>query len=119
MSLAAHAAGVPPIDGIFADFRDEAGLRADTREARRCGFAGKMLIHPAQIAPVHAAFAPTSEEVEHARKIVAAFARARAAGSGVAVVDGTMVDRPVVLRAERVLAAAARGGHAPGAAGIR
>jgi citrate lyase subunit beta/citryl-CoA lyase len=119
VSLAAHAAGALPIDGIFADFRDEAGLRADTDEARRHGFAGKMLIHPAQIAPVHAAFAPTPEEVEHARAVVAAYAQARAAGSGVAVVDGAMVDRPVVLRAERVLAAAERGGRAPGSAGHR
>ncbi len=105
VSVAAHAAGAEPIDGIFADFRDEAGLRADAEAARRLGYTGKMLIHPAQIAPVHAVFAPTADEVEHARRVVAAFEDARAAGSGVAVVDGTMVDRPVVLRARRVLAA--------------
>jgi len=108
VSLAAHAAGAEPIDGIFADFRDEAGLRADAGEARRLGYAGKMVIHPAQIAPVHEAFSPTSEEAERARRVVAAFEDARAAGSGVAVVDGTMVDRPVFLRAQRVLAIAGR-----------
>lgn len=108
VSVAAHAAGAEPVDGIFADFRDEAGLRADAQEARRLGYTGKMLIHPAQIVPVHAVFAPSAEEVEHARRVVAAFEDARAAGSGVAVVDGAMVDRPVFLRAERVLAAAGR-----------
>lgn len=105
VALAARAAGADPIDGIFADFRDETGLRADAGEARRLGYAGKMLIHPAQIGPVHAVFSPTLDEVEHARRVVAAFDEAREAGSGIAVVDGAMIDRPVALRAERVLAA--------------
>jgi len=105
VSVAAHAAGIDPIDGIFADFRDDAGLRTDALEARRLGYAGKMLIHPSQIAPIHAAFTPTVEEVEHAGRVVAAFQNARGAGSGIVVVDGAMVDRPVFLRAERVLAA--------------
>lgn len=108
VSLAAHAAGIDPIDGIYADFRDEAGLRADTAAARRLGYAGKMLIHPAQIAPVHEVLAPTAEEVERSRRIVAAFDEARAAGSGVTVVDGAMVDLPVALRAQQVLERARR-----------
>src|SRR3989442_1500789 len=67
VSLAAHAGRVEPLDGIYADFRDAAGLAADTRSARALGYTGKMVIHPAQIAPVHAVFAPSPAEVDHAR----------------------------------------------------
>jgi citrate lyase subunit beta / citryl-CoA lyase len=109
VSLAAHAAGVDAVDGIYAAFRDERGLRADTAEARRVGYTGKLLIHPAQIAPVHDVLAPTAEEVDRARRIAAAFAEAQARGEGIAVVEGAMVDRPVAVRAGRVLAVAARG----------
>lgn len=109
VSLAAHAAGVDAIDGIFADFRDADGLAHDTMEARRLGYTGKTLIHPAQIPPVHRMFAPGPDEITKARRIVEAFERGEAAGSGIVVVDGAMVDRPVVLRARRVLALAARG----------
>jgi len=108
VSVAAHAAGVDAVDGIYADFRDADGLRADTGAARALGYTGKLLIHPAQVAPVHAAFAPEPGEVEQARKIVAAFEAAEAGGSGIVVVDGAMVDRPVVLRARRTLAIASR-----------
>lgn len=108
VSLAAHAAGVDPVDSIYAAFGDEPGLRQDLTEARRLGFTGKLVIHPAQIAPVHEAFAPIQEEVDRARRIVAAFEDAQARGEGIAVVDGAMVDRPVALRAERVLARSAR-----------
>jgi citrate lyase subunit beta/citryl-CoA lyase len=72
------------------------------------GYTGKMVIHPAQIATVHAAFAPTQAEVDKARRITMAFAEAQDRGLGVVVVDGAMVDRPVVWRAQRVLALAAR-----------
>jgi len=109
VSLAAHAGRVEPLDGIYADFRDAAGLQADSRSARALGYTGKMLIHPAQIAPVHAVFAPSPAEVDHARRVVAAFEEAQARGEGIAVVDGAMVDRPVVLRAARILAIAGRG----------
>lgn len=108
VSLAAHAAGVDPLDGIYADFRDVEGLRADTASARMLGYMGKMVIHPSQVLPVNAAFAPSSAEADHARRILAAFEEAQARGAGIAVVDGAMVDRPVVLRAQRVLAIAAR-----------
>lgn len=109
VSLAAHAAGVEPLDGIYADFRDLEGLRADTISARALGYTGKMVIHPTQIGTVHIAFAPSAADVDRARRIVAAFEEARARGTGIAVVDGAMVDRPVVLRAQRTLAIAARG----------
>lgn len=110
VGLAAHAAGVDAIDGIFADFRDEAGLVADTAAARRLGYTGKTVIHPAQIAPVHRVLAPAADEIAKARRIVDAFERAEAAGSGIVVVDNAMVDRPVAVRAQHVLARAARGG---------
>jgi citrate lyase subunit beta/citryl-CoA lyase len=110
VSLAAHAAGVEAIDGIFADFRDEPGLVADTDEARRLGYTAKTLIHPAQIGPVHRVFAPGPDEVAKARRIVDEFTRGEAAGSGIVVVDGAMVDRPVAVRAQRLLARAARFG---------
>jgi len=109
VSLAAHAAGAEPIDGIFADFHDLPGVREDAAQARCLGYTGKMLIHPAQVAPVHEAFAPTPDDVAHARRVIDAFEAAAALGSGVAVVDGAMIDRPVVLRAQRVLAIAGRG----------
>lgn len=110
VSLAAHAAGVEAIDGIFADFRDEVGLLADAAEARRLGYTAKTVIHPAQIASVHGVLAPAADEVAKARRIVEAFERAEAAGSGIVVVDNAMVDRPVAVRAQRVLARAARAG---------
>ncbi|HEV2286224.1 MAG TPA: HpcH/HpaI aldolase/citrate lyase family protein, partial [Steroidobacteraceae bacterium] len=72
-------------------------------------FCGKLAIHPDQVAPINAAFTPTEEERAHARRVVAAFAAA--AGAGVASLDGQMIDRPHLLQAQRVLAAArARGG---------
>jgi citrate lyase subunit beta/citryl-CoA lyase len=108
VALAAHAAGVEPLDGIFADFRDEPGLVADTEEAKRLGYTGKTLIHPAQIAPVHRVLAPGPDEIAKARRIAEAFAQAEAGGSGIVVVDGAMVDRPIAVRAQRVLARAAR-----------
>lgn len=109
VAASARAAGVEAVDGIYADFHDEPGLRADTARAKRAGFTGKMVIHPAQIVPVHEVMAPTPEEVAWAQRVVAAFEEGRRVGSGVVVVDGAMVDRPVVLRARRVLDLASRG----------
>src|ERR1051325_5115376 len=69
----AVAAGVQPVDGVFADFRDEAGLRDEAEAARREGFTGKLAIHPAQVAVINAAFMPSAEELHHAAAVVAAF----------------------------------------------
>jgi citrate lyase subunit beta/citryl-CoA lyase len=107
ISVAAHAARVDAVDGIYADFRDADGLRADALVVRRMGYTGKMVIHPAQVAPVHATFSPTPAEVDHAQRVVTAFEEAQARGAGIAVVDGAMVDRPVVRRAQRILRIAA------------
>ncbi|HEX4387305.1 MAG TPA: CoA ester lyase [Steroidobacteraceae bacterium] len=105
--VTAAAIGVAAIDGVHADFRDAAGLARELQEARRDGFTGKLAIHPEQIAPINAAFTPTESELEHARRVVEAFAAA--AGSGVASLDGRMIDRPHLVQAQRLLAAA-RGG---------
>ena len=97
----AVAAGVQPVDGVFADFKDEAGLRAEAEAARREGFTGKLAIHPAQAPVINAAFTPSSEELRHAEEIVAAFEAHPDAG--VLSVGGRMVDRPHLVQARRVL----------------
>ena len=97
----AVAAGVQPVDGVFADFRDEAGLTAEARAAAREGFTGKLAIHPDQVGPINAAFTPSADDVAHARAIIAAFEADPSAG--VLSVDGKMVDRPHLLQAQGVL----------------
>lgn len=97
----AVAAGVQPVDGVFADFRDDDGLRDDAMAASREGFTGKLAIHPAQVPVINAAFTPSIEEVRHAAEIVAAFEAHPDAG--VLSVGGKMVDRPHLVQARRVL----------------
>jgi citrate lyase subunit beta/citryl-CoA lyase len=103
----AVAAGVQPVDGVFADFRDDAGLRSEAEAARREGFTGKLAIHPAQVAVINAAFSPSPEELAHAREVVAAFAAQPDAG--VLSVGGKMVDRPHLKQARAVLSRAHQG----------
>ena len=100
----AVAARVQPVDGVFADFRDEDGLIAEARAAAREGFTGKLAIHPGQVAPINAAFTPTTDEIAHAQEIVAAFAADPSAG--VLSVDGRMIDRPHLIQAQALLARA-------------
>ena len=100
----AVAAGVQPVDGVFADFKDTAGLSAEARAAAREGFTGKLAIHPDQVGPINAAFTPSAAEIAHATAIVAAFAADPSAG--VLSVDGRMVDRPHFTQAEALLARA-------------
>jgi citrate lyase subunit beta/citryl-CoA lyase len=102
----AVAAGVQPVDGVFADFRDDEGLREEAEAARREGFTGKLAIHPAQVAVINAAFTPSTEEVQSAEEIVAAFEAHPDAG--VLSVGGRMVDRPHLVQARRVLERATR-----------
>jgi citrate lyase subunit beta/citryl-CoA lyase len=98
----AAAAEVQPVDGVFADFRDEAGLIAEARAAASEGFTGKLAIHPAQVGAINAAFTPSAEEISHAEAIIAAFEAQPDAG--VLSVAGRMVDRPHLVQARRVLA---------------
>ena len=102
----AVAAGVQPVDGVFADFKDEKGLKREAEAARREGFTGKLAIHPAQVGVINAAFTPSADEVKHAQAIVAAFDAQPDAG--VLSVGGRMVDRPHLVQARRVLDRAAR-----------
>jgi citrate lyase subunit beta/citryl-CoA lyase len=100
----AVAAGVQPVDGVFADFKDDAGLEREARAAASEGFTGKLAIHPGQVAIINAAFTPSAAEVAHAEAIIAAFGADPEAG--VLSVGGRMVDRPHLLQAQGVLARA-------------
>ncbi|WP_367714526.1 CoA ester lyase [Nitratireductor sp. GISD-1A_MAKvit] len=102
--LAAAAAGVPAIDTVFPDFSAPKAFARDCKLAARDGFVAKMAIHPAQVAPINATFAPSAEEVEEAHAIVEAFLKAGKAG--VVNIGGRMYDRPHLALAERVLARA-------------
>ena len=106
--LDSAAAGIrPPFDIVHLDVKDDAGLEEECRLARSLGFRGKMCIHPAQIPVVNRVFAPTADEIEWARRVVEGFEQAVSEGRGVFGLEGTMVDRPVVERARRVLVEAA------------
>jgi citrate lyase subunit beta/citryl-CoA lyase len=109
LSLAAAAAArVQAIDTVYPDFRDPAGLREESLEARRDGFTAKMAIHPAQIAVLNDVFTPPDDAIATARAVVAAFAANPSAG--VVAIDGVMYDRPHLTRAERLLARVKPGG---------
>ena len=101
--VAARAAGIDCIDTVFSDVNNEEALVRETQAIRQLGFDGKSVINPRQIKPVHRVFSPTHEEIIKARRILSASEEAAARGSGVVALDGKMIDRPVVLRAERTL----------------
>jgi citrate lyase subunit beta/citryl-CoA lyase len=108
--FAAHAADVDAIDTVHTGFRDLARLAIECDAARRDGFTAKLAIHPAQVPVINAAFTPSAASIEHARRIVAAFAESP--GAGVLTLDGEMIDLPHLKRAERVLARAGAAGTA-------
>ena len=97
----AVAARVQPVDGVFADFRDEDGLRSEAEAARREGFTGKLAIHPSQVPIINAAFTPSADDIAEAEAVAAAFEAHPEAGT--VSVDGRMVDRPHLEQARRVL----------------
>jgi citrate lyase subunit beta/citryl-CoA lyase len=99
--LTAVAARVQPMDTVFVNFRNDAALTQEAREAARDGFTGKIAIHPAQVGIINAAFTPSTQEIARAERIVAVFADASA--TGVASLDGEMLDRPHLVRAQRLL----------------
>lgn len=106
MVLASRLARItPPIDGVTPSTDDLARIEGDSQRAKRMGFGGKLCIHPKQIPAVKAAFMPTSEEIEWARKVIAAD---QASQGGAVKLDGRMIDRPVVLLAQRTLAIAGK-----------
>ncbi len=104
--LMAAAAGIAAYDTTDIEFRDVAAVERRAQASRRDGFVGKLAIHPAQLAPIHTAFTPTSDEVTWARRVVELMSAA--GGQGAVALDGRMIDRPHVKQAERILAALER-----------
>jgi citrate lyase subunit beta/citryl-CoA lyase len=103
VATACAAFGLQAFDGPYADFHDAAGLAAEAQYARAIGFKGKYVIHPNQVETVNRLFTPADEEVEEARKVLAAYEEAVAAGHGSVEVDGKMVDTPVARRAQALI----------------
>ncbi len=104
--LAARAAGISIVDGVSLDLQDEEGFRQSCIQGAELGFDGKTLIHPKQLDAANEAFAPSPAAVERAHKMIAAFEEARAAGKGVVVVDGKLVENLHVAEAKRLVALA-------------
>ena len=102
--LAARGHGLAILDGVHLDLNDEEGFALACRQGRELGFDGKTLIHPKQIEPANLAYAPSLEEIEHARKVIAAHAEAVAAGKGMVLVDGKLIEGLHVENARRLLA---------------
>ncbi len=105
---AAAAAEIQSLDTPFTDANNEEGLQADTEQAKKLGFKGKLAINPRQIDSIHEVFNPSEQELEWAIDVIAAIRQAEKEGSGVASLHGKMVDAPIVARAERVLQLAKR-----------
>ncbi len=105
--LAARLAGKVILDGVYNDIKDPDGFAAECLQGRQMGFDGKTLIHPSQLEPCNAAFAPSEAEIEQARRIITAFEEAEAEGKGVVTVDGRMVENLHVDNSRRILAVAA------------
>ncbi|WP_120499535.1 CoA ester lyase [Roseovarius sp. EL26] len=104
--MAARAARIVAVDGVYNRFRDGDGLKAECEQGRDLGFDGKTLIHPAQIEITNTAFAPTNSEIELAERQIAAYEESQASGQGIAVVDGQIVENLHVVAAKRILAKA-------------
>jgi citrate lyase subunit beta/citryl-CoA lyase len=104
--FAARAAGIMPLGfvGTVAEFHDLDDFRETVRRSRRIGFLGASVIHPSQVAILNEEFRPGAAEIDHATRVVAAYYKALAEGVGAVTVDGKMIDVPVVLRAQEVLA---------------
>lgn len=101
--FAARAAGIAVLDTVFADVNDDEGFRREVETIKQLGFDGKSVINPRQIAPVVEIFTPTAKEIEHAERVVEAIKEAEEKGLGVISLNGKMIDKPVVDRAQRVL----------------
>jgi len=103
---AAREAEIAAIDTVYSDVDNEEGLRAEVEHIKQLGFDGKSVINPRQIPVVNDIYAPTAEEIQNAKEVIWAIEEAEARGSGVVALDGQMIDKPIVERAERVIAMA-------------
>ena len=104
----AASVGVDAVDVPYLDLDDLEGMKIQARQARDLGFSGKGAIHPKQIADLNEVFTPSAEEVARARKVVAAF---EDANTGLVVVDGKLIEKPVVREMQRILSVADRAGR--------
>ncbi len=111
--MGAKAAGVQASDTVWSDIDDVEGLRRSTEFGKSLGFDGKGAIHPSQIEVIHEVYNPTSEEIEYAKKVVAAYEEAKAKRLGVVALGRKMIDTPIVARAQRILKLARKAGLLP------
>ena len=103
VALAARLAGVPALDQVVIDYSDDARFNREAERARSLGYSGKLCIHPNQVTLANAAFTPSEDEVAWARGVLAAAEKAAAEGAGVISYEGTMVDAPILVRAQALL----------------
>ncbi len=108
--LHAKAVGIQAIDSPYVHYQNIDGLLAETEQAQYMGFTGKLAIHPGQVGTIQAVFTPTMEEIERAQRLINAHHDAQTAGHGVFVIDGRMIDMPMIRSAESVLAQARAAG---------
>jgi len=101
--VVAKAFGIQALDTVYSDVEDVEGLIEETKRIVKMGFDGKGAIHPEQIGYIHSCFTPTQDEIEYAKRIIEALEDAKRKGSGVVSLDGKMIDKPIVKRAERIL----------------
>lgn len=116
--LACREAGIDAFDAVFSDINDMEGLREDALLSRNMGFDGKTVIHPRQIETVNDCFAPNEKEIRYASRVLAALEEGRRLGKGAITLDGSMVDRPMELRAKMVLRKAKAAGMLTGGDGL-
>ena len=103
VAMAARAANVIALDPVYANFQDIDGFKVDAELGKSLGYKGKFAIHPSQIEHINDVYSPSEEDIEYAKKVVAAFREAEEQGRGAVALDGKMIDVPVVKRAESLL----------------
>lgn len=101
--IASRAAGIAALDTVFSNVNDEEGFRREVQLIKDLGFDGKSVINPKQIAPVVEIFTPSQKEIDNAERVIEALKEAESKGLGVISLNGKMIDKPVVMRAERIL----------------
>lgn len=101
--VAAAAAHIQPVDGVWVDLNDSAGLNDFARQSRQLGFSGMSCIHPSQVDAINTVFSPTAEEIDYCQKVLQAFEEANARGDGSIAFGGQLIDRPIIERARRTI----------------